>query len=61
METLVYTSPTIGRKTDLIDFSVDISGADYIKIVVDVDNEESFWSDTYINCMLLMDCQLWSN
>ena len=33
---LVYTSPAIGRKTDLVNFNADISGADYIKIVVKV-------------------------
>ncbi len=34
---LVYTSPVVGRKTDAIDFSVNISGADYIKLVITSD------------------------
>lgn len=34
---LVYTSPVVGRKTDAIDFSVNISGADYIKLVIAFD------------------------
>lgn len=31
----VYRSQLIGRKTTIIDFSVDISGAEFIKIVID--------------------------
>lgn len=33
-DVLVYTSPDVGRKTDAIPFSVNVSGAEYIKIVV---------------------------
>lgn len=34
---LVYTAPSIKRKTDAFTFSVDISGADYIKLYVCAD------------------------
>ncbi len=37
-EQLVYTSPDITRKTEMLEFSVDISGAMYIKIVVQIKN-----------------------
>lgn len=56
-EKLVYTSPDIERKTDLIDFSADISGADYVKIVVTADNKD-YWDGG--SCLIMMDCQLWS-
>lgn len=48
---LVYTSPEIGRKTDAISFSVDITGAEYIKIVI----QRESWSCSVI----LSDVQLW--
>lgn len=47
---LVYTSPDIDRKTDAIPFSVNISGADYIKIVV----------RTYYGAVVILsDIRLW--
>lgn len=48
---LVYTSPEIGRKTDAVTFSVDITGAEYIKIVI----QRESWSCSVI----LSDVQLW--
>lgn len=36
-DVLVYTSNDIGRKTDAISFEVDISGAEYIKIIINTD------------------------
>lgn len=33
-DTLIYTSPTIGRKTDTIVFDLDLKKADYVKIIV---------------------------
>lgn len=36
-DVLIYTSADLGRKTDAIPFSVDVSGAEYIKIVVHTD------------------------
>ena len=59
-DALVYTSPTINRKTDVTDFSVNISGADYVKIVVVADKAEGGWSDDKVNCLILMNCQLWT-
>lgn len=37
---LIYTSQNITRKTDAVDFSIDISGADYLKIIVYAD---AYW------------------
>ncbi len=54
---LIYFSPEIRRKTDLTNFSVDISGVDYLKIeVVPIDDTQ------YHNtpCFILMDALLWS-
>lgn len=48
---LVYTSPEVGRKTDAISFSVDVTGAEYIKIVI----QRESWSCSVI----LSDVQLW--
>ena len=56
---LVYTSPAIGRKTDLVNFNADISGADYIKIVVKVMQSGTSHSESK-NSLILMDVQLWS-
>ena len=57
---LVYTSPQIKRKTDVVDFSVNISGADYVKIVVVADKGDvSGWLDAPLKCLILMDCRLW--
>ncbi len=56
-EKLVYTSPDVLRKTDTFDFSADISGADYVKIIVTVDDVSSYNED----CMILMNCQLWKD
>lgn len=56
---LVYTSPAIDRKTDLVTFSADISGADYVKVVVEIKRK----GETYGNeksALILMDAQLWS-
>ena len=49
-DTLAYTSGDIGRKTDAIEFSVDVSGAQYVKIVVYTDARA---------IALLSDVQLW--
>lgn len=48
---LVYTSANISRKTDSIEFSIDVTGADYIKINVVTSN----WADA-----ILYDVQLWA-
>lgn len=56
---LVYTSPAIGRKTDLVNFNADISGADYIKIVVEVKRREEKDGNNK-DSLILMDVQLWS-
>ena len=56
---LVYTSPAIGRKTDLVNFNADISGADYIKIVVKVMQSGTSHSESK-NSLILMNVQLWS-
>ena len=56
---LVYTSPAIGRKTDLVKFNADISGADYIKIVVEVKRREEKDGNNK-DSLILMDVQLWS-
>ena len=53
---LVYTSPYIYRKSDVSGFTVDISGAEYIKIVVTHDDRAFNNPD----CFMLMDCQLWT-
>ena len=50
-DTLVYNSPTIQQKTDAFRFSTDISGAEYIKIMLNVDPSRQ----TFI----LADVQLW--
>ncbi|MBQ7295948.1 MAG: protein kinase [Clostridia bacterium] len=56
-EKLVYTSPDIERKTDVIDFSANISGADYVKVVVVTDNKD-YWDND--QCLIMMNCQLWT-
>lgn len=49
---LLYTSPTIGRKTDAFDFEVNITGVDYIKIYVYTPEN---------NCsIILSNLQLWA-
>ncbi len=55
---LVYTSSAIGRKTDLIPFTADIAGADYVKIVVNCKDALSNGEDD--NCLILMNVQLWT-
>lgn len=47
---LVYTSADIGRKTDPIDFSIDVAGAEYVKIVV--------YTEAWAS-VILYDVQLW--
>lgn len=54
---LVYTSPTIGRKTDMINVSADVSGAEYIKIVVQVKDNRDYDA---CNGLIMMDAQLWA-
>lgn len=49
-DTLVFSSPDIGRKTDLQSYQVDITGAEYIKIVVDT--TESGDALMLLNCTL---------
>ncbi len=53
---LVYNSPTVEQKTDAFDFSVDIAGAEYIKIVVKISDVTFGPPDGKI---LLADIQLW--
>lgn len=57
-ETLVYTSPNIERKTDLLDFSAPIENADYIKIVVTVKDNYYDWGGH--NGLILLNAQLWT-
>lgn len=47
---LVYTSADIGRKTDPVDFAVDVTGAEYVKIVV--------YTEAWAS-VILYDVQLW--
>lgn len=55
-DALVYTSPTVEQKTDAFDFSVDIAGAEYIKIVVKI--SDITFGSAY-GKILLADIQLW--
>ena len=55
-DVLVYTSPTVTQKTDAFPFEVDISGAEYIKIVITL-NDMTF-SQPY-GKVLIADVQLW--
>ena len=48
---LVYTSPLIQRKTEAIDFSADIKGAKFIKIVIQIENSGG--------SMIMSDILLW--
>lgn len=48
---LVYTSPLIQRKTEAIDFSADIKGAEFIKIVIQIENSGG--------SMIMSDILLW--
>lgn len=58
-DTLIYTSPTITRKTDAFVCDVGIAGAEYIKIVVNVLHTElGLRSD---GAILIADAQLWPN
>ena len=52
---LIYTSPMVGRKTDKFEFEVDITGAEYVKIVYSV--KEDFYK--YDEILILMDVNLW--
>lgn len=49
-DVLVYTSDDINRKTDPINFSIDVSGADYVKINVYTE---------YYASVILYNVQLW--
>lgn len=49
-DVLIYTSPDLGRKTDAVDFSINVSGVEYIKIVVYTDAGAS---------AILSNVQLW--
>ncbi len=53
---LKYTSPIIGRKTDPVDFSVDISGGEYVKIVCKGVNNDYY----ACNAFILMNTFLWT-
>ena len=55
-DVLVYNSPTVEQKTDAFDFSADIAGAEYIKIVVKTSDITFGPPDGKI---LLADIQLW--
>ncbi len=57
-DVLVYTSPEIGRKTDLTDFSVKISGADYVRIEVSTNCAVTYES---YETLILMNCLLWED
>lgn len=48
---LVYTSPSVSRRTDALTFTADVSGAEYIKIV-------SSLVDSYSR-LIVSDVQLW--
>lgn len=56
---LVYTSETIYRKTDMINFIAPVDGADYIKMVILASNG-SVWSYSVVDSLLMMDVQLWT-
>lgn len=49
-DVLVFSSPQITRKTDLQNYQVDVSNAEYIKIVVDTVGDKD--SVLLMNCML---------
>ena len=49
-DVLVYTSPNVTRKTDAFDFSVDVSGAEYVKI--------SVYAEWY-SSIIISDVKLW--
>lgn len=49
-DVLIKTSPTITRKTDAVQFSVSIEGAEYIKIV----HGGEYWGK-----LILSNIQLW--
>lgn len=59
-DTLVYTSPTITRKTDAFICEVGIAGAEYIKIVVNV-YIGSVIDGGDEGAILIADAQLWPN
>lgn len=50
-DALIYTSPTVVQKTDAFNFDVDISGAEYIKILFDNSGGDKE--------LLIADVQLW--
>ena len=54
---LVYTSPTVGQKTDAFTFSADISGAEYVKIMVRFSDTNPF--DVFVNRLIISDVKLW--
>lgn len=54
---LVYTSPTIGQKTDAFTFSADISSAEYIKIEIRFSGHYVF--DIFVDQLIVSDVQLW--
>lgn len=49
-DVLVYTSKDVGRKTDAFSFEVNVSGAEYIKLVI---------NSKYHGYIILSDVQLW--
>jgi len=55
-DVLVYTSPTVTQKTDAFNFEVDISGTEYIKIVITL-NDMTF--STAYGKVFIADVQLW--
>lgn len=58
-DTLIFTSEEIRRKTDMQSYTVDISNADYIKIVIKADKGHIGTSSmSGENVILLMDCIL---
>ncbi len=55
-DVLVYNAPMVHQKTDAFDFSVDITGAEYIKIIVRT-SDMTFGFTTYR--LILADVKLW--
>lgn len=55
---LIYTSPTITRKTDTIEFSVDVSTAEYIVIEVNGFTCGTI-ADSIYNSIIISNVQLW--
>lgn len=53
----VYTSPTVVQKMDAFTFSVDISGAEYVKLEVRFSDWNPF--DVWVDRLIIADVNLW--